>query len=59
MLKDNIKERAGNCYNEEIADWYKEKVKILAEAILKRLKPADYPAEHSVNSEAVKEVAVK
>lgn len=58
MSSINITERVGDRHNENLASWYKERVKALSEVIMKRIKPADCSIEEYVNNIG-KEVVVK
>lgn len=59
MHKINITERIGNRSNEALPAWYKEKVKVMAEIIMKKMQPDSYSTRDFVNANAEKEVVVK
>ena len=57
MNKINITEKIGNRSNENLPAWYKEKVKVIAEIIMKKTQPYTYSTPSYANEE--KEVAIK
>lgn len=59
MHKTNITERTGNRSNENLPAWYKEKVKIIAEVVMKKMQPDSYHIGNFINSDAEKEVVIK
>lgn len=59
MHKANISERVSNRFNENLPAWYKEKVKAMAEIIMKKIEPDNSSIQSTVNTEAEKNVVVR
>jgi hypothetical protein len=59
MHKANISERAGNRFNENLPAWYKEKVKAMAEIIMKKIEPDNSSIQSTINAEVEKDVVVR